>query len=548
MLSPNHQLNNRYIITRTIGKGGMGAVYEAIDIRLGNQVAVKQTLSDPSQTDIAFENEARLLAHLRHPALPVVSDFFTDNGSQFLVMQYFPGDDLATLQVQRSRPFAVLDVMRWADTLLDALEYLHSQKPPVIHRDIKPHNLKLDNRGDIVLLDFGIAKSGSTTTQLGGKLQNYTLPYAPLEQIQQQETTPSSDIYALGATLYELLTRAVPPSALDRVAAQFNSQPDPLLPVNAINPVIPVGIAHGISRALALQAQDRFQSAGELRDVFKQVLIQNGLHNIPKHKNHQVAANTTPNQPFINTGATTVLNSSQAQSVQSSAPRISSQATQSPTPVPHVQARVAQQFGTISQTHPAVSPQTQQASSKPFKPLSAKEVLGYWLLANTIAGWFLIPLSLLIAMFKPLVILFLCYGVILGFAQWLVLRRTEMRRVALKWWLITSIAGPIAFFMGGAIYDVLKFLPTISEILGYLVGGAALGAAQRWYIEKINPIKATWIIASALGWVVVGFLSTLTPFTFAVFGLVSSMPTAYWLYAKTKAEQSSPNPVTPNQP
>jgi eukaryotic-like serine/threonine-protein kinase len=173
MLAPNTLIHDRYLIVDQIGQGGMGAIYEAIDQRLGNRVALKQTLVSGAQLDKAFEREAKLLASLHHPALPVVSDYFTDVGGQFLVMQFIPGDDLATLLHRHGRPFPPDEVLHWADQLLDALDYLHTQEPPVIHRDIKPQNLKLTPRGGIVLLDFGLAK-GAVLQQSTGRMANST--------------------------------------------------------------------------------------------------------------------------------------------------------------------------------------------------------------------------------------------------------------------------------------------------------------------------------------------------------------------------------------
>ena len=161
MLEPNQILQGRYRIIESIGRGGMGAVYKAMDTRLHAIVALKQTLVSGEAPRRAFEREAQLLAGLRHPALPKVSDHFVEEDGQFLVMEFIPGDDLGTLLSKRAGPFPVADVLRWADVLLDALEYLHGHTPPIIHRDIKPQNLKLTDRGEIILLDFGLAKGAA---------------------------------------------------------------------------------------------------------------------------------------------------------------------------------------------------------------------------------------------------------------------------------------------------------------------------------------------------------------------------------------------------
>ena len=154
MIETGTLLQDRYLIEKEIGVGGMGAVYLAVDQRFDNYVAIKETFYSDDEFGEAFEREARLLNGLQHPVLPHVSDFFTENHGHFLVMQYIEGDDLSAI-LKREGAFPVEDVLRWTDNLLDALDYLHSQEPPVIHRDIKPQNLKLTPRGGIILLDFG---------------------------------------------------------------------------------------------------------------------------------------------------------------------------------------------------------------------------------------------------------------------------------------------------------------------------------------------------------------------------------------------------------
>src|SRR2546428_8699786 len=143
LLSPNTILQSRYRIVRQLGKGGMGAVYEAVDLRLDTTVAVKQTLTADEDLWKQFEREARLLAQLNHSALPHVSDYFTEGNRAFCVMQFIEGADLAEIIARQPGPFPRNRVVAWADQLLDALIYLHSRDRQIIHRDIKPHNLKL---------------------------------------------------------------------------------------------------------------------------------------------------------------------------------------------------------------------------------------------------------------------------------------------------------------------------------------------------------------------------------------------------------------------
>jgi serine/threonine protein kinase len=246
----------------------MGAVYEAVDERLSRSVALKETLVDSDDLKRAFEREARLLANLRHPVLPKVIDHFTEDEGQFLVMEFIPGSDLGELLARRSHPFSPAEVLRWADDLLDALDYLHTHEPPVIHRDIKPANLKLTAQGKIVLLDFGLAKGTAgqmTRTSSGMSVVGYTLNYAALEQIQGERTGPRSDLYSLAATLYQLLTGRIPEDALKRAADSFDDKEDPLPIVNQVNPEIPEGFSKILMQALSLKPSLRPASAAVMR-------------------------------------------------------------------------------------------------------------------------------------------------------------------------------------------------------------------------------------------------------------------------------------------
>src|SRR6266436_7023913 len=269
-------VQGRYRIVRKLGRGGMGAVYEAVDQRLGITVALKETLSAEPSMRKQFEHEARLLASLQHPALPRVTDHFVEGNRAFLVMQFIAGTDLARIIAQQPGPFPRDQVIAWADQLLDALIYLHSHDRQVIHRDIKPHNLKLTATGQIALLDFGLAKAQSSQASdpsitSSQAFFGYTRHYAPLEQIQDQRTDPRTDIYALGATLYHLLTGIKPPDALARAAALANSKSDPLMLANEVHRAVGSEIARILCRAMALSAEDRYADASEFRDALRQV-------------------------------------------------------------------------------------------------------------------------------------------------------------------------------------------------------------------------------------------------------------------------------------
>ncbi|HET8674224.1 MAG TPA: protein kinase [Blastocatellia bacterium] len=268
MLARDTLLQNRYRVVRLLAEGGMGAVYEAVDERLGNVVALKKTLFGDEHMRNAFEREARLLARLRHAALPVVSDHFTEDDGQFLIMQFIPGDDLEEMLTRRGEPFPVEQALGWADQLLDALDYLHAQQPPIIHRDIKPQNLKLTERGQIVLLDFGLAKgdaSQSARLSSAKSIFGYTPHYAPIEQIQGSGTDHRSDLYSLAATLYHLMTGVIPPGALLRLSAVAGNDPDPMQQANALNPKINPAVSHVLKWATEIRSDRRPASAQVMR-------------------------------------------------------------------------------------------------------------------------------------------------------------------------------------------------------------------------------------------------------------------------------------------
>jgi serine/threonine protein kinase len=289
-LAPETLLQNRYRIVRQLGRGGMGAVYEAFDRRLEITVALKETLSSEEGMRRQFEREARLLASMQHPALPRVSDHFVEGNRAFLVMQFIGGVDLAKIIAQQPGPFPRDQVMTWADQLLDALIYLHSRDRQVIHRDIKPHNLKLTATGQIVLLDFGLAKAQTSDPSVTASQAffGYTRHYAPLEQIQDQRTDPRSDIYALGATLYHLLTGIKPPDATVRAAAVVNGGPDLLRPANQIHEAVGPQLAAILNKAMAQKPEGRYANANEFREALRRMgltKVSEGKleHNAPGH-------------------------------------------------------------------------------------------------------------------------------------------------------------------------------------------------------------------------------------------------------------------------
>ncbi len=254
----------------------MGSLYLADDNRLeGRRCAIKEVQQDsdlPSdaleQARSQFYREAAVLAQLDHPTLPKVSDYFSEEDRDYLVMDYVPGDDLKTLMDQARRKDEFLqvdDILSWGQQLADALVYLHNQDPPVIHRDIKPSNLKLNQQGLIKLVDFGLVKQlvpdELTITVIQGR---GTALYTPLEQYggDSGHTDKRSDIYAFGATFYHLLTNTPPPEAKQRFLV-----PESLLPPRKINPAIPRSLEQVILSAMALHPDGRPEDMLALQDI-----------------------------------------------------------------------------------------------------------------------------------------------------------------------------------------------------------------------------------------------------------------------------------------
>jgi serine/threonine-protein kinase len=256
-LQPGDVLHERYRIEGQLGKGGMGAVFLAHDITLDIKVAVKENLNISPESERQFLREARLLAGLRHPNLPRVTDHFILEDRQYLVMDYIEGVDLHERAAEQ-RP-TVDEVVGWADAIADALIFLHTRHPPIIHRDIKPANLKLQNDGNVVLVDFGIAKvfdQSQTTTGARG----LTPGFSPPEQYGGQRTDERSDQYALAATLYLLLTNKRPADSIQRSLGK-----ESLTPIRQLSPGVPEHVEAAIERGLALDQNHRFTDIKSFR-------------------------------------------------------------------------------------------------------------------------------------------------------------------------------------------------------------------------------------------------------------------------------------------
>jgi len=258
--------NDRYRIEALLGQGGMGAVYRGMDLSLNIPVAIKENLDGSPEAQKQFGREANMLARLSHPNLPRVTDyFFVPGQGQYLVMDYVEGEDLQQM-LNRLGALPEPQVLNWISQICDALAYLHSQPSPIIHRDIKPANIKVRPDGRAVLVDFGIAKvyDPYLATTIGAKA--VTPGYSPPEQYGSSSTTDArSDIYALGATLYHLLTGSLPPESLQRVVGG-----SPLSPPRELNQNISPMAEGAILKAIEVATERRFQNVGELRAALVQ--------------------------------------------------------------------------------------------------------------------------------------------------------------------------------------------------------------------------------------------------------------------------------------
>ena len=395
MSTPGFVLQNRYQVVRVIAQGGSGAVFQAQDQRLNGAVALKELrISDP-QLRATFGREAQLLAGLRHSALPKITDYFSEGDAEYLVMEFIPGPNLAELLQQRGRPFPVDQVLRWADQLLDALEYLHWQQIPIVHRDIKPQNLKLTDRGDIILLDFGLTKGAvAQTLPMSGNSIGFQSgsPYLPIEQIRGFGVDGRSDIYSLGATLYHLLTGQPPLDAVSRATDMAGGQPDYLLPANRANIEVPIALSNLVSNALALNRDQRPDSAA----VFRGRLRELGLTESANRSNYATVAVQPPpaNQPTV-------------QFVQSPPPAPTTRPELTTRPLaPMPQPIATQQFG---QAQPIGTPQfsqpqpivAQQFGQQPAQGQGKKSSSIPWLIVLVVALLILFVSIIVIAVAGP---------------------------------------------------------------------------------------------------------------------------------------------------
>ena len=264
-------LINRYRILEILGQGGMGSIYRAEDENLGVHVAVKENLFTSEEYARQFRREAVILANLRHPNLPRVTDHFVIDGQgQYLVMDFIEGEDLRE-RIDVQGLLSDVDAVILGTAVCDALAYLHSRQPQVVHRDIKPGNVKITPAGTVILVDFGLAKvnQDSQVTTTGARAM--TPGYSPPEQYGTARTDPRSDIYSLGASLYMAVTGALPEDGLARAMGQVD-----LTPVRKHNSKVSRRLAAVIEKSMAVRPEQRYQTADEFKRALSNTRVITG--------------------------------------------------------------------------------------------------------------------------------------------------------------------------------------------------------------------------------------------------------------------------------
>lgn len=314
----NKILRGRYRVIQQLGDSETGTVFMAQDSVREANVALKEILIDLEKAPTinqrellkrAFADEAKILAKVKHESLPQVRGFFAEVDRQYLVMELVDGEDASEILAKEKNALAVADAANWADQLLDALDYLHTLTPPIIHGNIKPQNVKLTSRGKIKLLDFGISineenvKSANSPTDLPysslqqilrsidvSAQENAKKHNERLEKISKQKIDARSDIYALGATLYHLLTGQVPTDALSRALEIWDKKPDSLPAPDEMNPAVPIEVSDVLMKALNVEREKRYASAAEMREALQTAVVEAQERETEEAKSQETAA------------------------------------------------------------------------------------------------------------------------------------------------------------------------------------------------------------------------------------------------------------------
>jgi eukaryotic-like serine/threonine-protein kinase len=307
VLVPGTNVRDRYAVISVVGQGGLGTVYQVRDVKNNSVYALKETFDLSEGAREQFTREANWLARLDHPNIPKVRDFFEWQSRLYLTMDFITGDNLEHKLIRSGRrALAEADVWRWIAPICDALNHMHMQHPPIIHRDVKPANIIVTPEGRPYLVDLGIAKEhvqGLPNLTATFVRKAGTEGYAPPEQYTSQgKTGPWSDIYSLGATLYHLLTGHIPASPIDRAALDGQ-----LVPPRKLNPGISTVAEALIVRALALRPNDRYASMQDMYNaVIKAAQMLNGQtpspaaqSSSPQISGSLISGSLPPNRPAV---------------------------------------------------------------------------------------------------------------------------------------------------------------------------------------------------------------------------------------------------------
>ncbi len=306
MPSTNEILQGRYRIVSPMGQNGTGPVYKAFDETLKADVILREIpiklskVTTPAQMESmksAFTNEAEVLGGITHELFIRIRDYFSEIDRHYLVMEAVEGNYLSRSLEERGGAFSVSEVAGWADHILDGLNYLHTQMPPLVHGDIKPQNIKLSGDGSVKLLALGVARNPQKESSITEQAFDATaLHYLPLEQIWgnldlasqkvisnsydeaaeellMQPPCARSDIYAFGATLYHLLTGQRPIDALERSIDLLEGKADPLPTPTKLNANVPPEISYVLMKALEIKREKRFESVLLMRQVLKTAFL-----------------------------------------------------------------------------------------------------------------------------------------------------------------------------------------------------------------------------------------------------------------------------------
>jgi eukaryotic-like serine/threonine-protein kinase len=269
-------LNGRYQIEALLGQGGMSAVYKATDPNLKRTVAVKLIhahLSTDPHFIQRFEEEATAVASLRHPNIVQVYDFSSDDGTYYMVLEFVAGETLQQRLKQlnnQGRKLGLEDAIKYTLNICDALAYAHQRG--IIHRDIKPANIMLDIYGQAILMDFGIVKilGGTSHTATGAVLG--TARYISPEVIRAEQVDQRSDIYSLGATMYEMLSGQTPFQSDSSMSLMMMHLNDPVPDPRKLRSDLPVAIVNILLKTLEKDRNKRYQTVTDLATDLRRVL------------------------------------------------------------------------------------------------------------------------------------------------------------------------------------------------------------------------------------------------------------------------------------